>query len=74
MHDEYLLWCEDRNANLNNEIKIGKNSAAELSATIENEKATNSELSAKIEELAASIATNEADLKAATDIRTKEAA
>jgi chromosome segregation ATPase len=47
---------------------------AELKATIEAESATMGSLDTKIEDLAGSIATSEADLKAATTIRDKEAA
>jgi len=43
-----------------------------LEATIEKEAATAESLNAKIEELSSAIATDEADLKAATEIRTKE--
>eukprot|EP00929_Paragymnodinium_shiwhaense_P034810 TRINITY_DN1889_c0_g2_i2.p1 TRINITY_DN1889_c0_g2~~TRINITY_DN1889_c0_g2_i2.p1 ORF type:complete len:712 (-),score=302.32 TRINITY_DN1889_c0_g2_i2:140-2203(-) len=73
-YDEYAEWCEDRAANVEFEIKTGKSNVAELSATIEEEKANADALNTKIEELASSIATDTADLKAATEVRTKEAA
>lgn len=43
-----------------------------MTATIQEETANIDALAAKIEDLSASIATNEADLKAATDVRDKE--
>merc|ERR1719207_258547 len=72
-YDEYAEWCEDRSTNLGFEIKTGKANVAELKATIEQETSTIGELETKIEELSNDIQTNEADLKAATDIREKEA-
>ena len=48
--------------------------AAELEATIERESALIEPLAAKAEELSGAIAMDEADLKAATEIRTEEAA
>merc|ERR1719335_256556 len=72
-YDEYAEWCEDRSTNLGFEIKTGKANVAELKATIEQETASIGELETKIEELSADIQSNEADLKAATDIREKEA-
>merc|ERR1719183_2412228 len=68
-YDEFSEWCEDRSKNVGFEIKTGKAEIAELKATIEKETADIEALSAKIEELASSIATDEADLKAATKIR-----
>jgi chromosome segregation ATPase len=71
---EYTDWCEERTANVGFEIKTGKSEVAELKASIENEVATSSSLSASIEDLSAKIAAAEADLKAAVSIRAKEAA
>merc|ERR1719169_246039 len=73
-YDEYSEFCEDRSKNLGFEIKTGKANVAELKATIEQETSRSGELETKIEELSNDIKTNEADLKAATDIREKEAA
>ena len=56
------------------EIKTGKGEVADLKATIEKESANIQVQESKIEELAGAIATDEADLKAATEIRTKEQA
>merc|ERR1719421_1444426 len=73
-YDEFSEWCEDRSKNVGFEIKTGKAEIQDLKATIEKETATVSALSTKVEELSGSIATNEADLKAATKIRNEEAA
>lgn len=71
---EYAEWCEDKSKDLHYEIKTGKSQVAELKATIEEESATIEELTTKIEELSSKSATAEADLKAATGLREKEAA
>jgi len=71
-YDEYAEWCEDRSKNVDYEIKTGKNNVEDLKAHIEEEKATQAALKAKIEELASGISTDDADLKAATEIRAKE--
>merc|ERR1719487_1998712 len=73
-YDEFSEWCEDRSRNVGFEIKTGKSEIADLKATIEKETADIEALSTKIEELSGSIATDEADLKAATKIRAEEAA
>merc|ERR1719223_1467025 len=72
VYDEFSEFCEDRSRELGFEIKSGKSTKKDLDATIADEKAKQESLNAKIEELAAAIATDEADLKAATDIREKE--
>jgi chromosome segregation ATPase len=72
VYDEFSEFCEDRSKELGFEIKSGKAQVKDLEAAIEKEKATASSLNAKIEELASGIATDEADLKAATEIREKE--
>merc|ERR1719174_1677354 len=73
-YDEFSEWCEDRSTSLGFEIKTGKANVAELSATIEEETSSIAALETKIEELSSDIKTDEADLKAATEIREKEAA
>merc|ERR1719198_664445 len=73
-YDEHAEWCEDRSTNLGFEIKTGKANVAELQATIEQETSRIGELETKIEGLSNDIQADEADLKAATDIREKEAA
>jgi len=73
IYAEFSEWCEDRSKEVGFEIKTGKAEVADLTATIDQESALIGSLNAKIEELSASIATDEADLKAATEIRAKEA-
>jgi hypothetical protein len=74
IYAEFAEWCEDRSKEVGFEIKTGQSEVADLSATIDQQNALIGSLNAKIEELASSIATDEADLKAATQIRDKEAA
>jgi len=74
VYKELSEWCEERSKNLGFEIKTAKADAAALKASIAQETALASSLASKIEDLASSIATDEADVKAATEIRTKEAA
>merc|ERR1719333_96704 len=72
VYEEYSEWCEERSKTLSFEIKTGKSEVASLKATIDEETALSASLTTKIEELSAAIATDEADLKAATEIRDKE--
>merc|ERR1719262_1872407 len=74
VYDEFAEFCEDRSKNVGLEIKTGKAEVKELGAAIEKETATSASLTAKIEELASAISVDEADLKAATEIRAKEQA
>jgi chromosome segregation ATPase len=69
---EFAEWCEDRSRNIGFEIKTGQAEVESLTATIAEETATVGSLTTKVEELAASIASNDADLKSATGIRNKE--
>jgi len=71
---EFAEWCEDTSKNVMYEIKTGKSNVASLNAAIAKEAANIDSQTARIEELASAIATDEADLKAATEIRNKEAA
>ena len=71
-YDDFAEFCEDRSKELTFEIKTGKSTVAELTATIQDETAKIEAFAAKIEDLSSSIATNEADLKAATGVREKE--
>jgi len=73
-YEEFSEWCEDTSKDLMFEIKTGKGEVADLKATIEKESANIQVQDSKIEELAGSIATDEADLKSATEIRNKEQA
>jgi len=72
VYDEFSEFCEDRSRKLGFEIKSGTAQVNDLTAAIEKEDATAASLNAKIDELSAAIATDEADLKAATEIRAKE--
>lgn len=69
---EFAALCEDRSKDLGFEIKTGKSAVADLEASIAKSSSVIESRSTKLEELAASIATDEADLKAATEIRSKE--
>jgi len=71
-YEDYSEWCEETAKNLQFEIKTGKNEVASLKATIDEESANIQKQTSTIEELAGEIATDEADLKAATEIRNKE--
>jgi len=73
-YEDFSEWCEETAKNLQFEIKTGKNEVASLQATIAEESANIQKQTSSIEELAGGIATDEADLKAATEIRDKEAA
>jgi chromosome segregation ATPase len=72
--DEFSEWCEDRSRNVGFEIKTGKSQVAELTATIQNEESKQDSLTTEIEELGASIASNDKDLQAATTVRNAEKA
>jgi chromosome segregation ATPase len=72
VYEEFAEWCEDSSKDLGFEIKTAKAEVADLKATIEKESARSEALDTKISELASDIATDEADLKAATEIREKE--
>lgn len=71
-YSEFAEYCEERSRNVGFEIKTGKAQVEDLNAKIGEEAATISASETKIEELASSLQTDEADLKAATEIRTKE--
>jgi len=73
-YDEFSEWCEDRSKNTGFEIKTGKSGIEALTADIAKSTSTASALSTKIEELSGSIASDEADLAAATKIRNEESA
>merc|ERR1719389_1001707 len=71
-YDEFAEWCEEESKNLQFEIKTGKAEAEELTAVIEKAKSDIGGFDEKIETLSSTLSTDEADLKAATDIREKE--
>jgi len=72
VYAEYAEWCEDRVRDLSHEIKTGQAESESLQAAIAEEVATTASLNAKVDELAAELAKDEADLKAATEIREYE--
>merc|ERR1719433_1886147 len=69
---EFAEWCEDRSKDLHFAIDTGKSEVASLKATMAEEVALTGALNAKVEKLSGEIATDEADLKAATEIRAME--
>merc|ERR1719156_217743 len=73
-YEEYFEWCDDSSKEKQFSIKTAKGEAEDLSATIEKAASDQESLSTKIEELSSEIGTNEADVKAATEIRNKERA
>jgi len=73
-YDEFTEWCEDRSTNIGFEIKTGKAEVEDLKAAIEKADSQITALSTKIEEISESTAKDEADLKAAGEIRAQEAA
>jgi len=73
-YKEYVEWCDDAAANLQNEIKTGKSKKEELTAAIGKAEADIEACSAKIEELSAAIAADTAELKEATAVREAEVA
>jgi len=73
-YKEYMEWCDDACKNTAYEIETAKTKKAELEATIQKAAADISASASKIEDLAASIASDGGDLKNATLIREKESA
>eukprot|EP00448_Togula_jolla_P013942 CAMPEP_0170579020 /NCGR_PEP_ID=MMETSP0224-20130122/5765_1 /TAXON_ID=285029 /ORGANISM="Togula jolla, Strain CCCM 725" /LENGTH=716 /DNA_ID=CAMNT_0010902025 /DNA_START=46 /DNA_END=2192 /DNA_ORIENTATION=+ len=71
---EFAEYCKTTEKQLEFDITTGEKEVADLSASIEQSSAMMSSLSTKIEELAASISADEADMKAAEEIRSKESA
>jgi len=71
-YEEFAEWCEDQAKERQFEIKTGQSQAADLRATIEKAAADVEALNSRIGELSQNIAANEADLKAASEIRDKE--
>jgi len=70
---EYAGWCEDRSREIAFAQKTGKATIEELQASIGEKAAIISSRTARVEELAGSLSGTEADLKAATQVREKEA-
>jgi len=72
-NEEFSAWCNDRSKNVGFDIQTGESDVADLKASIEEQTAIAASLSSKIEVLASNLATDEADLKAAGEIRVAEA-
>jgi len=73
-YNEFAEFCEERAAELDYALTTSKAEKADLGSAISEEAALIGALTEKIEELVQEIATDNSDLKAATQIRTKEAA
>merc|ERR1712156_935209 len=71
-YDEYLNWCKNSVQDSGFAIETATKEKGELEAKITELTAEIEEAGTKTEDLAAAIAANEADLKAATAIREKE--
>jgi hypothetical protein len=72
-YDKQVDWCQERSRAFALEVKTGRADVENLKATIENELASTGALEAAIENVATDISKDDADLKAAVAIRTKEA-
>lgn len=72
IYNEFAEMCEDRSRDLHNEIKTGKSTVSELTATIEKAAADITVLEEKVSDFASAISEDEADLKKATEMRAKE--
>jgi len=72
-YDEYLQWCQNAVQETGFAIETATKEKGELEAKLVQLSADIDASSSKIQDLAAAIATNDADLKSATAIRAKEA-
>jgi len=72
--EEYADWCKDVNQQTGFEIKAATSLKEKLSAKIAELGSSIQNADTKVEELAADISSNEADLEAAVGVRAKEAA
>jgi len=73
-YKEYFNWCDDMAKNAGFEIKTAESKKEKLEATIGELTSSITVSTSKIDELVAAIAADDAELKDATTIRTKEAA
>jgi len=73
VYSEFTEWCEDTSKDLDFQIKTSKSDIDELKASIEKDTSTILSMNSKVDELSSHIATDEADLTAATKIRDAEA-
>jgi len=72
VYEEFTEWCEERSRNVGFEIKDGKKETGSQQAVIDSSIASINQHNAKVQELAAAISQNDADLKQATEIRRTE--
>jgi len=72
VYEEFTEFCEHRSKDVGYEVKTGTAEKLDLEATIAKETAKAGALGERINDLAASIAADEGDLKAATSLRSKE--
>lgn len=70
--EEYADWCKNGASDKEYEIKTAKADIEDLTATIEKAQSDISTLGSKVDDLATAITGNDADLKAASQIRQKE--
>merc|ERR1719464_343708 len=73
-YEAFVEWCDDASKNKGFEIKTGTTKKAKLEAAITRSASDAEGAGAQIEELAASISADEADLKSAATVRKKESA
>jgi len=73
-YKEFVEWCDDAAANKKFEIKTATSKKAKLEAAIGKSAGDADAASAKIEELAGSIASGDGDLTSAAEVRKREAA
>jgi len=71
-YKEFVEWCDDASKNTAYELKTAKSKKEKLEAAIGKAAGDAEASSAKIEEVANSIASNEGELKSATEIRDNE--
>merc|ERR1719352_1161063 len=72
IYEEFTDHCSDTSKELQFAIKTGKSDAERFSAAVDDSTAEIQGLEAKIGDLGSSVASNEQDLKEATELRNKE--
>jgi len=74
LYEEFTDFCKDTSKDTQFELKTSKSDLERFAATVDDKTAEITGLETRIGELSSSIASNSADLKAATEIRKKEKA
>jgi len=72
VHEEFTAWCKTQSSDLTFAVQTGQKEKADLEANLVQLGASSESLQTKIDDLAGSAATAEAELTAATAIRAKE--